>query len=321
MKKMEYVEFCEAIFKELREGEKWNLKDDKMEFFVEGCRGKGANEERFIRRVNCQYYNTKSDVLQGDWLVIYKKTVNGVNTYEFPMKILYALYSYVEDMSLVWLQFESVLEDWERDSKNITSGLWDYEKEKENLGVRIYPCKGQEFDGCVGFQHGDVGVLAVLCDYLEDENILREKITQNHINFWFKDEFDVLWDAFQRMGWTDAPEIYIEQDDEIKELTCNIIRKMVDLDHPIVLTCEHREQGAVALYYPEVQKLVSNIVDGNYFVIMATTSRALVYPESCTTKEKVQEKLQVLLQETPEEQILSKQVRYYNAKKDSLEIL
>lgn len=321
MKKMEYVEFCEAIFKELREGKKWNLKDDKMEFFVEGCRGKGANEDRFIRRVNCQYYNSTSDVLQGDWLVVYKKSGAGVNTHEFPMKILYALYSHMEDMALVWLQFEASLNNWDRDNLNITSGLWDYEKKKENLGVRIYPCNKHELDGCVGFQHGDIAVLAVLCDYLEDETIVREKVLQEHIAFWFKQEFDVVWDAFQRMGWMDAPKICIEQENETKELTCDTIRESVNLDHPIVLTCESREQGAVALYYPEIQMLVSNIVDGDYFVIMPTVSKVLVYPESCVTKAQVQKKLQALLLETPEEQILSKQVRYYNAKKDSLEIL
>ena len=222
---------------------------------------------------------------------------------------------------MVWLQFEASLNNWDRDNLNITGGLWDYEKEKGNLGVRIFPCNKNELDGCVGFQHGDVAVLAVLCDYLEDESILREKITQSHINFWFKDDFDVLWDAFQRMGWMDAPEICIEQDNEIKELTCDIIRKSVNLDHPIVLTSERREHGAVALYYPEVQKLVSNIVDGSYYVIMPTANKALIYPKTCVTEHQVWEKMQALLKETPEEQVLSKQVRYYNAKNDSLEIL
>ena len=33
MKKMSYLEFCEQVFKDLRENKEWNLADVKMKFF------------------------------------------------------------------------------------------------------------------------------------------------------------------------------------------------------------------------------------------------------------------------------------------------
>ena len=60
---------------------------------------------------------------------------------------------------------------------------------------------------------------------------------------------------------------------------------------------------------------------GNFFSILPTFDKALIFPASQVTEQQVREKLREILRETPEDKILSRQVCYYNNKNNFLEVI
>lgn len=314
--RMNYAEFLDEVFKELRENTQWNLQDVRMKMFVDGCRGNESVDKLFIRRINYQYYSVKSDVLKGDWLAIYKNNSDEI-AHEFPMSLLYALYRYTGGMGLVWYEVKNTMKGLQgEETYSMLKGLWEYEKLKEQLVMKIFPYQEGDFCDCVGFQHGDIAVL--LCDTSENNQLVQ----QNKLSYWRKEEVSVIKDAFEHMVENNTANVYIGLDMEEDSSGLKQLHRTIDIDTPIFLSNDEKINGAVALYYSESQAMISRLfAEGDYYILMPTTKEAIIFPVSCATKEQVREKLQEILQKTPEEKILSKQIRYYDSGKDALVVI
>lgn len=317
--RMNYAEFLDEVFQELRENTDWNLQDVTMKMFMDGCRGNEPKDKSFIRRINYQYYSVKSDVLKGDWLAVYKNNSDEI-THEFPMSLLYALYRYTGGMGLVWYEFKNSINGLRgAETYSMLKGLWEYERLKEKMVMKIVPYKEGDFCDCVGFQHGDIAVL--LCDASE-KNENPKLVRQSQLSYWRKEEFEVVKDAFEHMTENNVANIYVGLDGEADSSGNKRLHRTINLETPLFLSNDEGNNGAISLYYKDSQTTISRLfTEDDFWVIMPTTKEAIIFPASCATKEQVQKKLEEVLQKTSEEKVLSRQIRYYDSAKDSLEVL
>ena len=315
---MEYTQFCEEIFRRLREDEELNLNNVRMTLFTNGCVCQCPEDSRLIKRLNQQYYQSKSDVVRGDWTIVYK---DDGSEYEIPLTQLYQLHRHLGgDMKLVWCEICNALNSSSTSRKYTwLNGIWEYERMKEHLVMRMVPLRKSTCDGCVGFTHGDMAV--VLCDTSEQDE---EKARVQHecLGYWCQEEMDVLRETFNHMLDKYAPDIDMSLNGAASDFDFANLQQYTDVHKPIVILNQQGVDGAIALFYPGVQRAVSALLTGgNYYAIMPTFDKALIFPASRVTEQQVREKLREILRETPEEKVLSKQVCYYNNKKNSLEVI
>lgn len=314
-KTMEYAQFFEEIARRLREDESLDLNNARMSLFTNGNVCQCVEDKSLIRDINRRYFHTDSDVVRGDWLVVYR--TNG-NVCEIPLTQLYELHKHLEgDMKLVWFEIcNAFYSRSDKEKYQWLGGLWEYERRADNLIVRIVPYRDEDYADCVGFKNGDIA--CILCDMTE-KDLTKAAIQQSDLNFWCKEEFDVLYETFQRMMEQHAPSISIEQEGD---MDYGIITEYTDIDHPIVLSNTQGIDGATVLYYPNVQSTLANFfTQGDYYSLIPTLECALIFPANRVTEQQVREKLKDILSKLPEDKILSKQVCYYDSKRDSLKVL
>lgn len=315
---MEYTQFCEEIFRRLREDEELNLNNVRMTLFTNGCVCQCPEDSRLIKRLNQQYYGTESNVVRGDWTIIYK---NDGTECEIPLTQLYQLHRHLDgDMKLVWCEICNALNSSSKSRKYTwLNGIWEYERMKEHLSMRIVPLRKSTCDGCVGFSHGDMAI--VLCDSSErDEE--ESRVQQDCLGYWCQEETDVLRETFNHMLDKCAPDIDMKLDEDVKDVDYAQLHLHTDIHSPITISNQSGVDGAITLYYPGVQQAISAMIGfGNYYSIMPTFDKALIFPASRVTEQQVRDKLRQILRETPEDKTLSKQVCYYDSKKNSLEVI
>jgi len=315
---MEYAEFLKEIARGLREDEQLNLNDVRIALFVDGCVSKCKEDDLLIQSINYRYYQNESKIVRGDWMVVYKQ--DGT-VCEIPLRQLYQLHQHLDgDMKLVWHEIYCAFNECQGDKRYPwLKGIWEYERMKEHLVMRIVPLRKSTCDGCVGFTHGDMAV--VLCDVSElDEE--KARVPQECLGYWCKDETDVLRETFNHMSDKYAPDIDMSLNGAASDFDFANLQQYTDINKPIVISNKQGADGSIALYYPGVKEAVSALLTGgNYYAIMPTFDKALIFPTSRVTEQQVREKLRQILRETPEEKILSRQVCYYDSKRNSLEVI
>ncbi len=313
---MEYAEFFEAIAKGLREDEKLNLNNARMTLFTDGSVSKCKEDDKLIQNINYRYFQNESKIVRGDWIVVYKQ--DGT-VCEIPLRQLYQLHRHLGgDMKLVWHEIYCVFNGYQERYPWLR-GVWEYERMKEHLTMRTVPLRKSNCDGCIGFTHGDMAI--VLCDdSVQDEE--KARVQHECLGYWCQEEMDVLRETFNHMLDKYAPDIDMSLNGAASDFDFANLQQYTDIHKPIVISNKQGVDGAIALFYPGVQRAVSALLTGgNYYAIMPTFDKALIFPASRVTEQQVREKLREILRETPEEKTLSRQICYYNSKKNSLEVI
>ena len=317
-KTMDYAQFCEEIFRRLREDEELDLNNVRMTLFTNGCRCQCPEDSKLIRRLNQQYYQSKSDVVRGDWTIVYK---NDGTACEIPLTQLYQLHRHLDgDLKLVWCEICNAINSSSKSRKYTwLSGIWEYEQMREHLVMRIVPLRKSTCDGCVGFSHGDIAI--VLCDNLEQDEE-KSRVQQDCLGYWCQDETEIFQQTLNDMMDACGPDIDMTLDDNVRDVDYAKLHLHTDIHHPIIISNKSGVDGAITLYYPGVQQAISAMIScGNYFSIMPTFDRALIFPASRVTEQQVRDKLREILRKTPEDKVLSKQVCYYDNKCNYLKVL
>lgn len=313
---MDYAEFFEAIAKGLREDEKLNLNNARITLFADGSVSKCKEDDKLIQNINYRYFQNESKIVRGDWIVVYKQ--DGT-VCEIPLRQLYQLHRHLGgDMKLVWHEIYCAFNGCQERYPWLR-GIWEYERMKEHLTMRIVPLRKSTCDGCVGFTYGDMAI--VLCDNSEaDEE--KARVQHECLGYWCQEEMDVLRETFNHMLDKYAPDIDMKLDEDVKDVDYAQLHLHTDIHSPIIISNKNDVDGAIALYYPGVQQAISAMIGfGNFYSIMPTFEKALVFPASRVTEQQVRDRLREILRETPEEKVLSKQVCYYNSKKNSLDVI
>jgi hypothetical protein len=161
----------------------------------------------------------------------------------------------------------------------------------------------------------------VLCDTSEQDEE-KARVQQDCLGYWCQNEMDVLRETFNHMLDKYAPDIDMSLNGAASDFDFANLQQYTDIHKPIVISNKQGVDGAIALFYPGVQRAVSALLTGgNYYAIMPTFDKALIFPASRVTEQQVRDRLREILRETPEEKVLSEQVCYYNNKKNSLEVI
>jgi hypothetical protein len=268
--------------------------------------------------LNLQYYGKESNIVRGDWTIVYKD--NGSEC-EIPLTQLYQLHRHLGgDMKLVWCEICNALNSSSKSRKYTwLNGIWEYERMKEHLVMRMVPLRDSTCDGCIGFSHGDVAI--VLCDDLEQDEE-KSRLQRDCLGYWCKDETEIFRQTFNDMMDASAPDINMTLDETVRDVDYAKLHLHTDIHHPIIISNKSGVDGAITLYYPGVQQAISAMIScGNYFSIMPTFDRVLIFPASRVTEQQVRDKLREILRKTPEDKVLSKQVCYYDNKRNYLKVL
>lgn len=314
---MDYAQFFEAIAKGLREDETLNLNNARMTLFTDGSVSKCKEDDKLIQSINYRYYQNETKIVRGDWMVVYKQ--DGT-VCEIPLRQLYQLHRHLGgDMKLVWHEIYCAFNGCQERYPWLR-GIWEYERMKEHLTMRIVPLRKSTCDGCIGFTHGDMAV--ILCDASEQDEE-KARIQQDCLGYWCQNEMDVLQETFKNMIDTYEPDIDMTLDENAKNVDYARLHLYTNIDNPIIISSKKSvDFGASMIFCSSVQRAISSIIlCTDYFVIIPTADKALIYPASRVTEQQVRDKLREILRETPEEKVLSKQVCYYDNKRDYLKVL
>ncbi|MEY8378877.1 DUF5688 family protein [Lachnospiraceae bacterium 56-18] len=195
---MEYKEFINELQKKLEE-KKQELSYGKIAFFEDGSTSTDAKELSIIRETNIKYQKTESDVLIGDYIILYQYKDKREQMCRFNCMQLYQEYE-KGSWAAVW---EPILSSIDSSRKFMELGIIDliekneYDLLKDKLFIRPLNFKDHRYElknhiyKCIG------DMVLVLYILASDENdgkrhdVLSVKVPRSSMQAWEIDEEEV----------------------------------------------------------------------------------------------------------------------------------
>ncbi len=94
----------------------------------------------------------------------------------------------------------------------------------------------------------------------------------------------------------------------------------MQLNSGYVLTTTRQVNGAVALFYPGVQERLAELFGGSYYIAFTSIHEAQLHAYGTVKPSQVKDCLLDTLNYFPEEEVLTRRVFFYDAKKKCLKV-
>lgn len=233
----------------------------------------------------------------------------------------------IDDLAVQLL--ESCVEEADAVSGDI-SFFKDFEQVREHIYMRlIHHDKNRE--ALLHMPHRHLFDLAMVCYYRMEEGRLNGAtipITDNQLKMWEITE-DQLFSIAGVNSWKKLPVCFMDMDQVIKsfceEEQIEMPREILQQNSPVpiyILTNAERLYGACCLFYPNVQKHISEYLDCSYFILPGSIHELILVPDrGCLTGTELQEMVvEINATQVDPAEILSDTVYYYDAGENKLKI-
>lgn len=328
---MEYNEFIDEIENHILENTKWNISEENYKLYRDGDIGTSEEELSMIRSTNIKYNHLESDTMVGDFIVLKAAEAESNSTLcRFSVKNLYN--AYVTDG---WDKVDYIIDDnlkWavNADVNAITDHMTDYAYIHEHLIIRPinYTDNRYELKDCIFERVGDIALVLYLLLYDDERGLGTIKVPKSIFEEWKKERSDIWQEALVNTNVWAPPRMYMRERDMMdppydKGAFMAINGKLEKIDPlfaPVVETTR-KTNGAVAMFYPGVQKKISEICGGNYYVAFTSIHDVRIHPEGSIPPRQILQSLKEINKgfNKPQE-ILSRKVFFYNVQKGTLEV-
>lgn len=285
---MEYKEFISELQKKLKE-KKEELGYNKMTFLQDGAASSDAEELSVIRETNIRYHKTESDVLIGDYIILYQYKDKREQMCRFDCGQLYRKYE-TGSWEAVWKQMLSSVES---SRKFMKLGIIDliekneYDLLKDRLFIRPLNFNDHRFElkNHIYRRVGDM--VLVLYILASDENngkthdVMSVKVPKASMQEWGIEEEEVWESAMSNTYVMAPPRIYLKPMDLVdppyhRGAFMALNSDITSLSPRAVPTVTTTMQinGAIAMFYPGVMKRIAELFGDDYYIAFTGTSEA-----------------------------------------------
>ncbi|WP_300846296.1 DUF5688 family protein [uncultured Acetatifactor sp.] len=288
---MEYKEFISRLQKELGE-KKQELGYDKMDFLEDGFTSSDEKELSIIRETNIKYYKTESDVLIGDYVILYQYKGKREQMCRFDCGQLYREHE-KGGWEAVWEQIFSSIESSRKFMELEIMDLIEkneYGLLKDKLFIRPLNFKDHRYELKDHIYRRIGDMVLVLYILASDENdgkrhdVMSIKVPKISMQEWGMEEEEVWENAMSNTYIMAPPRMYLKPMDSFNPpyhrgafMALNSdITSLPPLAVPTVTTTA-QINGAIAMFYPGVMKRIAELFGDDYYIAFTGTSEARLH--------------------------------------------
>ena len=329
---MAYKEFISELQKKLEE-KKQELGYNKMAFLEDGSTSSDEKGLSIIRETNIKYHQTESDVLIGDYIILYQNKGKREQICRFDCGQLYREYE-GGSWEAVW---EPIFSSVDSGRRFMELGIMDllekneYGPLKDKLFIRPLNFKDHRYElkdhiyKCVG------DMALVLYVLASDENdgkrhdLLSVKLPKSSMQEWGMDEEEVWENAISNTYIMAPPRIYLNPMDLVNPpyhkgafMALNSdITSLPPLAVPTVTTTA-QINGAIAMFYPGVMKRIGELFGDDYYIAFTGTSEARLHKKGTIRPRNILMRLKQMNKVFDPSEILSNKVYLYETANQEL---
>ncbi|MDO4325900.1 MAG: DUF5688 family protein [bacterium] len=338
MEKGEAMETLETWKEELRrqlvEKAEWNLKEENIRFYEDGFQaGDDREEQELIRSTNIRYYKIESDVLKGNYLVLFlQKQESQMKTVcRFSLDYLFALYQ-KDGWERVWKEIqENITMSNRADRAGVLEQMHAYETAEEHLMIRPLNFTDNRYDlkESVYRQIGDMAlVLYIKISDDKEQGLMTAKLPRHVFEEWGQN-FDTVWENAMLNTYSMAqPRMYMTPHETTnppysKGAFMALGSSMQKIWHSQVptVTTTRQTNGAIAMFYPGVRERIAEMTGGSYYVAFTSIHEARIHCEGSMSPRQILRSLKDVNHAFDKSEILSRKVYFYDAKKKTFEAM
>ena len=322
---MEYKEFISELQNELEE-KKPELGYNKISFLEDGSTSSDVKELSIIRETNIKYHKTESDVLIGDYIILYQYRDKKEQMCRFDCGQLYREYE-KGNWAAVW---EQILSSIDSSRKFMELGIIDliekneYDLLKDKLFIRPLNFNDHRYElkNHIYRRIGDM--VLVLYILASDENdgkrhdVLSVKVPKSSMQAWGIDEEEVWESAMSNTYIMAPPRIYLDPMELVNPpyhrgafMALNSdITSLSPLEVPTVTTTA-QINGAIAMFYPGVMKRIAELFGDDYYIAFTGTSEARLHKKGTIQPRNILMRIKQMNKTFDPSEILSNKVYLY----------
>ena len=322
---MEYKEFINELQKKLEE-KKQELSYGKIAFFEDGSTSTDAKELSIIRETNIKYQKTESDVLIGDYIILYQYKDKREQMCRFNCMQLYQEYE-KGSWAAVW---EPILSSIDSSRKFMELGIIDliekneYDLLKDKLFIRPLNFKDHRYElknhiyKCIG------DMVLVLYILASDENdgkrhdVLSVKVPRSSMQAWGIDEEEVWENAMSNTYIMAPPRIYLNAMDIVNPpyhrgafMALNSDITSLSPNAVPTVTTTAQINGAIAMFYPGVMKRIAELFGDDYYIAFTGTSEARLHKKGTIQPRSILMRIKQMNKAFDPSEVLSNKVYLY----------
>ena len=192
---MEYKDFCSELKQGVLQNTSWNIGEEHYQFYPDGLTSDDPDELEMIRNTNLKYQRTESDVLIGDYIILYVDTNKAFC--RFSTKQLFQEYE-EKGWDRVWAIIDDSIQMVHNTNiDEILAKLENYEIAKEKLIIRPINYTDNRYDlkNMIYKQYDDIALVLYAVMYDNKEMGLGTLKVQQHIF----DKWERIWTRSGRM--------------------------------------------------------------------------------------------------------------------------
>lgn len=329
---MGYKEFITELQEKLAE-KKQELNYSKMNFFEDGFTSTDAKELAIIRETNIRYHKTESDVLIGDFILLFQSGDRGEQMCRYECKYLYQRYE-KGGWESVWKQVIASLDAGRELMEMEVMELIErneYEPLKDKLFIRPLNFNNHRYalKNHIYRRVGDmVLVLYILAKDENDgvvHNVTSVKVHKASVQAWGIDE-EELWESALSNTYVMAPpRMYFNPMDLFKPpyhkgafMALNSdITSIPPLSVPTVTTTS-QTNGAIAMFYPGVMERLAELFGDDYYIAFTGTSEARLHKKGTINPREILMRIKQMNKAFDPEETLSNKVYLYERAKQEM---
>lgn len=323
---MTYEEFCSVLMQKL-EDKKDELGYNRVKYFPDGFTSEDKEELMTIRDTNIRYNKTESDVLSGDFVILYVETVSA-HICRFTCRGLYR--SYEENgWEGVWTDINSSLADGKRLAKMDIMELIDrneYDALREKIFIRPlnYNDHRYELKDYVYRRVGDI----VLVLYLlasdertgERHDVSSMKLPRVMMESWDLTEDEVWENAMSSTYMMSPPRMYLNPMDTYNPpyhkgafMAFNSDIKSLSAMAVPTVTTTTQMNGAVAMFYPGVKERIAELFGGDFYVAFTSIHEGRLHKKGTIPPRQILDRVKEMNRMLDPSEVLTRKVYLYES--------
>lgn len=322
---MTYEEFCSELMRKLEE-RKNDLGYDRVRFYPDGFTSGDQEDLATIRDTNLRYNRMESDVLSGDFVILYIET-GSEHMCRYACSGLYRSFG-ENGWEAVWTDINSSLAEGRKFASLGIMELIDrneYEALRDKVFIRLlnYNDHRYELKGNVYRRFGDiVQVLYLLASDEhngEHHDVFSMKLPRAAMEGWGLSEAVVWENAMSSTYMMSPPRMYLNPMDSYKPpyhkgafMALNSdITSIPERAVPAVTTTTQMN-GAVAMFYPGVQERIAELFGGDYYVAFTGIHEARLHKKGTISPREILGHIKYMNRTFDPAEVLSRKVYLYD---------
>lgn len=286
-----------------------------------GEKADGSKElEAFIKGTNQKYYNSNSDILEGDFVEI----VLHYDTYAF-IRIQMDYLKELNDTEKITEYIQNSIREYgkiEENSKIVMDRIPFYNLIKDRLIIRPLNYKRNRcnLEDYVYNIFGDIAL--VLYALISDkENLYTVKIPSGVFTKWNIDKESVFAAAMENTQRLADARIYIN----LLDMNADgmVINDDINLNPESIplITTTRKTNGAIAMFYPEVKERIAELFDDSFYVAFTSIHEAMIHKKGTIEPSSIRRHVRATNRTFGMDEALTEEVYYYDRDSKTFEMV